>query len=110
MAMKIRLKELARSRSGDKGNTCNIGLIAKKSQYYPVLLREVTADKVKDHFGDFVRGKVVRYEMVNIDALNFVLYEALNGGAASSIRSDNLGKCFGSALLKMWVEVDENEL
>lgn len=110
MTVKIRLKELAQSRSGDKGNTCNIGLIAKKPQYYPVLQREVTAEKVKKHFGDFVRGEVARYEMANIDALNFVLYEALNGGAASSLRSDNLGKCFGGALLKMWVEVNENEL
>ncbi len=110
MVVKIRLKELARSRSGDKGNTCNIGLISRKPQYYPILLREVTAEKVKKHFGDFARGEVVRYEMPNIDALNYVLYEALNGGAASSIRSDNLGKCFGSALLKMWVEVEESEL
>ncbi|MBS4020976.1 MAG: hypothetical protein KGZ79_00945 [Dethiobacter sp.] len=106
----VQLYEVARSRSGDKGDSCNIGLIARQPKYYQLLEREVTAERVKSHFGFYVKGKVERYEMPNIDALNFVLHGALNGGAASSIRSDNLGKCFSSVLLRMYIKVDEKEL
>ncbi len=110
MRRKIKLKELARSRSGDKGDICNVGLLAKKPAYYDILKREVTAERVKKHFDYYVEGKVERYEMPNIEALNFVLHAALNGGAASSLRSDALGKCFGSGLLKMEIEIDAQEL
>jgi len=110
MGKRVILKELANALSGDKGNICNIGLIAKKDVNYNILLKYVTAEKVKKHFGDYVKGDVIRYEMPNVSALNFVLYQSLNGGALSSLRSDTLGKCFGSGLLKMELNIDDSDL
>jgi hypothetical protein len=107
---KVQLREVAHARSGDKANLVNIGVIANKSEDYQLILETVTTEKVKEHFGWYVEGEVVRYEMPNIKAVNFVLHKALNGGAANSLRSDTLGKCFASALLRMEIEVDENIL
>lgn len=108
MAIKtIRLREICHARSGDKTNKCNVGLIANEAKYYPVILEQVTAQRVKEHFAHFVKGRVERYEMKNIKALNFVTYEALDGGASSSLRVDNLGKCFGAYLLRMEIEIDD---
>lgn len=101
----IQLRQLALARSGDKGNTVNIGLFARSAEWYEVLVREVTPERVKEHFVGLVEGEVVRYLMPNIHAINFVLREALAGGGSRSIRMDNLGKCFGANLLRMEVEV-----
>lgn len=105
---KIPLKEIAHTRSGDKGNTVNIGVFAKKDEYYPLLLDQLTEEKIKEFFKDLVLGEVTRYELPNIAALNFVCTEALDGGGSSSMRVDNLGKCFGSNMLRYEMEVPES--
>ena len=102
--MKVPLSQLAHTRSGDKGDTCNIGVIAYRAEDYPVLLREVTAERVKRHFGSLVRGEVERYELPNLGALNFLLHEALGGGGTVSLRTDAQGKTFGAALLSLEIE------
>jgi hypothetical protein len=103
---RILLKELAHARSGDKGNTVNIGLFPYREDDYQLLKEKITAERVKEHFKGLVEGDVVRYEVPNIKAFNFVLRGALNGGASRSLRSDNLGKCFGANLLRMYVDID----
>lgn len=108
--MKIPLSRIAHTRSGDKGDLSNIGVIAYKDEYYPILLREVTAARVKAHFGDLVRGRVERCELPNLAALNFLLYEALDGGGTISLRTDAQGKTHGAALLSLQIEVGEAEL
>jgi len=106
----VRLIEIAHARSGDKGDMANIGLIARKQEHYPVLLREVTAERVKQHFGNRCRGPVERFELPNIGALNFLLHEALGGGGTLSLRADAQGKTLGAALLRMEVDVSSDEL
>ena len=108
--MRIPLSRIAHGRSGDKGDTSNIGIIAYDDRHYPVLVREVTAERVKAHFGELVKGKVERYELPNLGALNFLLYEALGGGGTLSLRIDAQGKTFSAALLRMEIEVSEHEL
>ncbi len=108
--MKIPLARVAHCRSGDKGDVANIGVIAWRDADYPILLREVTAERVKDFFGDRVRGRVERFELPNLSALNFLLYEALGGGGTVSLRIDAQAKTMGAALLRMEIEVDEHEL
>ena len=107
--MNISLLQLAHARSGDKGDTANVGLIALKKEYYPLLVREVTADKVKSHFGEMVKGAVERFELPNLGALNFLLHGALGGGGTLSLMTDAQGKTFSTALLRMNIEVSENE-
>ena len=102
--MKVPLSQLAHTRSGDKGDTCNIGVIALREEDYPLLAREVTAERVKRHFGEMVKGKVERFELPNLGALNFLLHEALDGGGTLSLRIDAQGKNMGSALLGMEIE------
>jgi hypothetical protein len=102
--MKIPLSQIAHTRSGDKGDTCNIGVIAYRPDDYPVLVRQVTAERVKRHFGELVKGKVERYELPNLGALNFLLHEALGGGGTVSLRTDAQGKTFGAALLSLEIE------
>ncbi|HEY6250432.1 MAG TPA: hypothetical protein VI685_10765 [Candidatus Angelobacter sp.] len=102
---KIQLKEIAHARSGDKGDNANIGLIALKPEYYPVLVREVTAERVKQHFAGICLGEVERYEIPNLLALNFVLHRALDGGGTLSLRTDSQGKTYGAALLRMEIEI-----
>ena len=106
----MRLIEIAHARSGDKGDMANIGLIARKQEHYPVLLREVTAERVKQHFGNRCRGPVERFELPNIGALNFLLHEALGGGGTLSLRADAQGKTLGAALLRMEVDVSSEEI
>lgn len=108
--MKMPLSRIAHGRSGDKGDTANIGIIALKDSYYPILLRELTADRVKAWFGDFVRGEVLRYELPNLAALNFLMHGALGGGGTLSLRTDAQGKTLSAALLRMEIEVGEGEL
>ena len=103
--MRVPLSEIAHTRSGDKGDTCNIGVIARDERDYPVLVREVTAERVKRHFGDLVRGEVERFGLPNLGALNFLLHGALGGGGTVSLRTDAQGKTFGAALLAMEIEL-----
>jgi hypothetical protein len=103
--MKVPLSQLAHTRSGDKGDTCNIGVIAFREADYPVLAREVTADRVKQHFGDLIQGSVERFELPNLGALNFLLHGALGGGGTVSLRTDAQGKTFGAALLALEIDV-----
>ena len=108
--MKIPLSQIAHARSGDKGDTANIGVIAYAEKHYPILLREVTAERVKTFFGSFVQGPVERFELPNLGALNFLLHESLGGGGTLSLRIDAQGKTYGAALLRMEIEVTPGEL
>ena len=108
--MTIPLSRIAHARSGDKGDTANIGVIAFEDRHYPILVREVTPERVKAHFGSFVKGAVERFELPNLAALNFLLHEALGGGGTLSLRIDAQGKTFGAALLRMEIEASEEEL
>jgi hypothetical protein len=103
----LRVWDLAHGRSGDKGDVCNIGLIARGQDAYETLRRRVTADRVKAHFGEMIKGTVDRYELPNIRALNFVCRGALNGGGTMSLRSDHLGKVMYTWLLRMELEDKE---
>ena len=103
--MKIRLLDIAHSRSGDKGNTSNIGLIARSPADYSTLVKCVTAERVKEHFAGICKGKVERFELPNLNALNFLLHETLDGGGTLSLRADPQGKTLGTALLRMEIEV-----
>lgn len=105
--MRVQLKDIAHARSGDKGDTANIGLIALKDEYYPLLVREVTAERVKQHFGDMVKGEVERFELPNLKALNFLLHGALGGGGTLSLMTDAQGKTFSTALLRMYIDSPE---
>jgi len=107
--MKVSLTKLAHARSGDKGDTANVGLIAFREEFYPILVREVTAGAVKKHFGGMVKGDVERFELPNLHALNFLLHESLGGGGTLSLMTDAQGKTFSTALLRMSVEVSEDE-
>jgi len=101
-----KLIELAHARSGDKGDTANVGIIARDPKDYPILVREVTAERVKKHFEGVVLGKVQRFELPNLGALNFLLHEALDGGGTLSLKADPQGKTYSSALLRM--EIDDS--
>lgn len=105
--MKIQLLKIAHARSGDKGDTANIGLIALKPEYYPVLVREATAERVKRHFAGICQGDVERFELPNLHALNFLLHQALGGGGTVSLKADPQGKTLSSALLRMEIEIEE---
>src|SRR5215470_14740047 len=107
--MKIQLVKLAHARSGDKGDTANVGIIALKDEYYPLLVREVTADAVKRHFGEMVKGEVERFELPNLHALNFLLHESLGGGGTLSLMTDAQGKTFSTALLRMEIELSDSD-
>ena len=106
--VKIQLLKIAHARSGDKGDTANIGLIALKPEHYPILVREVTAERVKRHFAGICKGEVERYELPNLNALNFLLHHSLGGGGTVSLKTDPQGKTLSSALLRMEIEVDED--
>jgi hypothetical protein len=104
---RVRLLALAHARSGDKGDTANVGLIAKRAEFYPVLEREVTAERVAAHFRRVITGRVERYELPNLLALNFLLHGALDGGGTLSLKTDAQGKVFSTALLRMEIDVPE---
>ncbi|NNE66856.1 MAG: hypothetical protein HKN33_09840 [Pyrinomonadaceae bacterium] len=107
--MKVELTKIAHARSGDKGDTANVGVIAFAKEGYDVLVREVTQEKVKSHFGDLVKGDVERFELPNLGALNFLLHGALGGGGTLSLMTDAQGKTFSTALLRMQVEISDEE-
>jgi hypothetical protein len=104
---RVPLVQLAHARSGDKGDSANVGLIAYEPELYPILVEQVTAERVKAHFGGWVRGSVERYELPNLRALNFVLHGALDGGGTVSLRTDAQGKVLSAALLRLEVEVSD---
>ena len=107
--MKIRLTRLAHARSGDKGDTANVGLIALRDGLYPLLRREVTAERVKKHFTGICQGEVERFDLPNLGALNFLLHESLGGGGTLSLMTDAQGKTFSTALLRMEIEISDDE-
>jgi hypothetical protein len=105
-----RLREICGVRSGDKGDVSDLTLFADDVETYELVRREVTVERVRAHFGDFVQGEVVRYEAPNVLAVKFVMYGALGGGGPRSLRSDNLGKTLGAALLRLRIEVPDEIL
>ena len=104
---RVKLRELCGYRSGDKADIANVAIFADDEETYDVIVREVTAARVKEHFGAMVRGGVDRYEARNVLALNFVLHDALGGGGPRSLRSDSLGKTMGGALVRMEIDAPD---
>lgn len=102
---KVLLKDLAHTRSGDKGDTVNVGVIAYREEDYPLLVEALTPERVKAHFGDLVKGEVERFELPNLGALNFLLHNALGGGGTVSLMTDAQGKVFSTAMLRMELDV-----
>lgn len=104
---RVLLLDLAHARSGDKGNTANVGLIAYEDEDYLLLVEKVTAERVKEHFADMVEGPVERFSLDNLGALNFLLHGALDGGGTVSLMTDAQGKVFSTALLRMEIDVPD---
>ncbi len=107
--MRLRLLEVAHARSGDKGDTANVGVIALRPEWFPLLEREVTRQRVKEHFEGVISGDVERFELPNLHALNFLLHGALDGGGTLSLKTDAQGKVFSTALLRMRIDVPNDE-
>lgn len=107
--MRIRLLDIAHARSGDKGDTANVGVIALDPRWYEVLDRFITREKVADHFRGMIDGDVERYELPNLNALNFLLHGALDGGGTLSLKTDAQGKVYSTALLRMVIDVPDAE-
>ena len=107
--MKVRLLDLAHARSGDKGDTANVGVIALRDELYPVLARELTAERVTEHFRGMIDGPVERFELPNLGALNFLLHGALDGGGTLSLKTDAQGKVYSTALLRMVLDLPDDE-
>jgi hypothetical protein len=105
---KIPLVDLAHARSGDKGDTANVGVIAYDENHYDLLREQLTPEAVKAHFGPMVKGDVERFELPNLGALNFLLHGALGGGGTMSLMNDAQGKVFSTALLRMEIEVPDD--
>jgi hypothetical protein len=104
---RVPLLQLAHARSGDKGDTANVGVIALRPEFYPVLVEQLTAERVERHFEGMVHGGVERFELPNLEALNFLLHNALGGGGTVSLKTDAQGKVFSTAILRMEVEVPD---
>ena len=104
---KIRLIDIAHGRSGDKGDAANVGLIAYDDEGYEIIKKYVTAERVKKHFEGICLGKVERFELPNIRALNFLLHNTLGGGGTVSLKHDAQGKTLAAALLRMELEIEE---
>ena len=107
--MRVRLVDIAHARSGDKGDTANVGVIALRSEWYDVIRRELTRERVKTHFDGVITGDVERFELPNLKALNFLLHGALDGGGTLSLKTDAQGKVFSTALLRMTLDVSDDE-
>ena len=107
--MKIRLLDIAHARSGDKGDTANVGVIAMRPEWYPVIDRALTRERVAAHFRGVITGGVERYELPNLSALNFLLHGALGGGGTLSLKTDAQGKVFSTAMLRMVIDVPDDE-
>ncbi|HYW30714.1 MAG TPA: hypothetical protein VE869_04335 [Gemmatimonas sp.] len=107
--MRIRLLDIAHARSGDKGDTANVGLIALRPEWYSIIDRHVTRQRVAEHFAGQLTGDVVRFELPNLGALNFLLHGALDGGGTFSLKTDAQGKVYSTALLRMIIDVPDSE-
>jgi hypothetical protein len=107
--MRIRLLDIAHARSGDKGDTANVGVIALEPRWYAVLDQFVTRKRVADHFKGMIEGDVERYELPNLNALNFLLHGALDGGGTLSLKTDAQGKVYSTALLRLVIDVPDAE-
>lgn len=105
--MKIQLIDIAHARSGDKGDTGNVGVIARKQEYYPLLVKYLTVERVKKHFEGITLGLVERFEIPNLWAINFLLHESLGGGGTKSLKNDAQGKTLSSAMLRMDLDIEE---
>jgi hypothetical protein len=103
--VKVPLGRIAHARSGDKGDVCNIGVIALSPELYPEIVRELTAERVGEFFRSLAKGKVTRYRLDNLGALNFTMQQALGGGGTLSLQLDNQGKTASQGLLTMEIEV-----
>lgn len=106
----VKLVQIAHARSGDKGDTANVGLIALRPNYYPLLVEQVTVERVKKHFEGICLGAVERFELPNLGALNFLLHESLDGGGTLSLKADAQGKTYSAALLRMEIDVPDELL
>ena len=104
---RLSLRDICGYRAGDKGDVANVAIFADDDETYALIVREVTAERVKAHFGSMVRGRVDRYEAANVRALNFVMQGALGGGGPRSLRADSLGKTLGGALVRLQIEVPD---
>jgi hypothetical protein len=107
--MKVRLLDIAHARSGDKGDTANVGLIALDARWYPILQRYVTLERVSEFFRSVITGPVERYELPNLNALNFLLHGALDGGGTLSLKTDAQGRVFSTAMLRLEIDVPDDE-
>ena len=107
--MKVRLVDIAHARSGDKGDTANVGLIAIEPRWYDLLVQAVTTARVADHFRGMIDGPVERFELPNLKALNFLLHGALDGGGTLSLKTDAQGKVYSTALLRMVLDVPDGK-
>ena len=105
--MKVCLTDIAHARSGDKGDTSNVGVIALRPEFYPVLVEQLTTERVKAHFEGLVLGPVERFELPNLEALNFLLHNALGGGGTVSLKTDAQGKVLSTAILRMEIDVPD---
>ncbi len=107
--MNVQLVDIAHARSGDKGDTANVGVIALRREWYPLLARELTVQRVAAHFRGMITGGVERFDLPNLAALNFLLHGALDGGGTLSLKTDAQGKVFSTALLRMVLDVPDDE-
>ena len=107
--MKVRLLDIAHARSGDKGDTANVGVIALRAEWYPILTQHLTLERVERHFHDVITGPVERFELPNLKALNFLLHGALDGGGTLSLKTDAQGKVFSTAMLRLILDVPDAE-
>ena len=107
--MKVRLLDIAHARSGDKGDTANVGVIALAPAWYAVLERHLSRERVAAHFKGVITGGVDRYELPNLHALNFLLHGALDGGGTLSLKTDAQGKVFSTAMLRLVLDVPDQE-
>jgi hypothetical protein len=107
--MKIRLLDIAHARSGDKGDTANVGVIALRDEWYPILVKYLTRKRVAEHFAQVIKGSVERFELPNLFALNFLLHGALGGGGTVTLRTDAQAKVYSSAMLRLVIEVPDAE-
>ena len=107
--MRIRLLDIAHARSGDKGDTANVGVIVNRKEHYDLVTRELTTERVTEHFKGMITGSVERFELPNLGALNFLLHGALGGGGTVSLKTDAQGKVYSTALLRMELDVPDAE-
>ena len=104
----VALARIAHGRSGDKGDTLNCGIIARKPEYYSLIAEQVTAERVRDHFAEFCKGTVTRYDLPKIHAFNYVLTKCLGGGGTVSLRIDTQGKTYAAALMRLTVQIPDD--